>query len=153
MTRKPEFKILPMSEEHIPEVARLEIECFSVPWSPRMLRDAISSPTGVYLAAVSDNGVLGYIGADFVLDTGYITNIAVAPGMRRRGIGAALLSALTREAAERNLKYLTLEVRRGNIPAISLYSSRGFKKTGERPGYYKNPDEDADIMTAEIQSF
>ena len=82
-----------------------------------------------------------------VLDEGYIGNVAVRPAFRRRGIADALLDALETLGRERELSFLTLEVRAGNAPAIALYEKNGYAQTGRRPGYYDHPKEDAILMT------
>lgn len=142
--------IIPMTEEHIRAAADIEKECFSVPWSEKMLLDAIKVRTGVYLVAISNSCVCGYIGADFVLEAGYITNVAVKECARRIGVAAALVTALIEKAKKTGLKYLTLEVRPSNAPAIALYKRFGFNRVGVRRGYYDNPAEDAEIMTSTL---
>ena len=39
-----------------------------------------------------------------------------------------------------------LEVRAGNVPAVGLYDSFGFREIDRRKNYYRNPDEDALVM-------
>ncbi|MBV8971580.1 MAG: GNAT family N-acetyltransferase [Sphingomonadaceae bacterium] len=63
--------------------------------------------------------------------------IGVAPAARRRGIGAALLTAAVRDAAERGDTALFLEVRDGNAAALALYRAAGFAIVGRRPAYYR----------------
>ena len=82
-----------------------------------------------------------------MLDEGYIGNVGVRREFRRRGAADRLLEALDRCAAELGLSFLTLEVRAGNAPAISLYEKHGYVRVGLRPAYYSNPKEDAVLMT------
>ena len=101
----------------------------------------------VFLSALDDMGaVMGYVGLMFVLDEGYISNVAVAPEFRRCGIADALISALI-EREKKALAFLTLEVRESNIPAISLYAKHGFITVGSRKNYYDRPKENALLMT------
>jgi len=72
-----------------------------------------------------------------------LENIAVLPGFRRRGAGAALLSALLEEAGTRHAERILLEVRASNQSAIRLYGQAGFQLLARRRGYYQNPTEDA----------
>ena len=81
-----------------------------------------------------------------VLDEGYISNVAVSPAFRRRGIASALIRALLDRARERNLSFVTLEVRESNAAAIALYEGFGFRPVGRRKNYYDAPKEDAWIM-------
>ena len=78
---------------------------------------------------------------------GYIYNIAVKFKYRRFGIGKDIVNELVNYSKNKNLKFLSLEVRKSNAPAINLYSNCGFEKVGNRKNYYTNPLEDAIIMT------
>ena len=73
-----EYIIVPMDRGHIPQIAALERECFSTPWSENMLSDALFDPKASFIVAEDgEGGVLGYAGLQVVLDEGYIDNIAV----------------------------------------------------------------------------
>ena len=88
----------------------------------------------------------------FVLDEGYISNVAVGPDYRRAGIADALIDRLLTLCREHELSFVTLEVRSGNKPAIALYEKHGFKTVGLRKNYYERPREDALIMTKFFES-
>ena len=111
----------------------------------------LSPDSHVFLTAQTEDGVVGYIGMMYVLDEGYIGNVAVLPAFRRRGIADTLLHALDELAEERGLRFLTLEVRAGNMPARCLYEKNGYVPAGFRPGYYSAPKEDAVLMTKEFE--
>jgi len=106
----------------------------------------------LFLAAERGGEILGYIGLMYVLDEGYISNVAVRPDFRRQGIAESLLSALETRARGMGLAFLTLEVRAGNGPAIALYEKRGFRSVGRRKNYYEKPTEDAILMTLLFQN-
>ena len=76
-------------------------------------------------------------------------NVAVAPGYRRQGVAAALVTALVEELAKAGNHSLTLEVRASNFPAIALYEKLGFSQVGCRKNYYRNPKEDGLILRKE----
>lgn len=144
------YEIVPMDRSHIPQIAALEQECFSDPWSENLLEDALFDPQASFIVAEDDEGmILGYAGLHAVLDEGYIDNIAVVPDARRHGVASALLEVFCRFGAV-NLAFLTLEVRKSNMAAIALYEKFGFQRAGLRPGYYQHPREDAVIMTREF---
>ena len=145
-----EYQIVPMDRSHIPQIAALERECFSAPWSEAMLEEELFNPQASFLVAEDGEGnILGYAGLHAVLDEGYIDNIAVEPDARRHGVASALLDVFCRFGAV-HLAFLTLEVRASNAPAIALYEKYGFRRAGVRPGYYQDPREDAVIMTREF---
>lgn len=141
------YTIVPMDRSHLPQIAQMERELFSLPWSEQMLEDALFDPQASFLVAEDDGGhVIGYAGLHVILDEGYIDNIAVSPDARRHGVGGALLEVFCRFGAAK-LAFLTLEVRASNAPAIELYKKFAFKQVGLRPNYYQLPTEDALIMT------
>ena len=145
------IRIVPMSAAHLDEIADLERICFSVPWSRKMLAEELDNACSAFLAAVDETGrVVGYAGLMVVLDEGYITNVAVHPDFRRRGIAQKLLDVFESFATANKLAFLTLEVRESNYGAIALYGSRGYRGVGRRKNYYEHPKEDAIIMTREF---
>lgn len=131
----------------VPRIAELERECFSAPWSKNAVRETMERENAFFFVAECAGVICGYAGSYHAADEGYITNVAVAGRMRRRGTGRALVCALMEKAKEMALSFLSLEVRVGNIAAIALYESLGFKNLGRRPRFYSNPTEDAYIMT------
>lgn len=134
--------------EHIDAILRLENLCFSLPWTREQLIKQLSDPPHIFLAAEDENGTaVGYVGLMYVLDEGYISNIAVSPEYRRCGIADMLLASLRRRAEDKNLSFLTLEVRKSNIAAQNLYKKNGYTEVGLRKRYYSAPPEDAVLMT------
>ena len=132
---------------HLEEIHAIENACFSLPWTFEQLEKQMNAENCIFLAAVNDDGALmGYIGLMFVLDEGYISNVAVSPDFRRHGVADALILALI-ERTKKHLAFLTLEVRESNTPAIKLYSKHGFESVGKRKNYYDKPKEAALLMT------
>lgn len=140
------YQIVPAKREHLKQIARLESICFSEPWSENTLLEAFSHGTKFFVAQ-KDSKVLGYIGISCILDEGYITNVAVFPDARRQGVGTALIKKVFDLAKELSLSFVSLEVRESNLEAISLYEKSGFKKVGTRKSFYRDPEENARIMT------
>ena len=132
-------------------LAAVEEACFSVPLTVGQLRSLLLSGSTVFLGAREEGRTVGSVWVQIVLDEGYIGNVAVLPDFRRRGIADALLQALDELAGDRALRFLTLEVRAGNTPAIRLYEKHGYLRAGIRPGYYSAPKEDALLMTKEFE--
>ena len=141
-----EFTLIKMSAEHIGQIASLEKECFSEPWSEKALSEELANENSHFLVAVSDE-VLGYIGVQEICGEAYITNAAVFGKYRKCGIGRALISAACEGAKGRGCEFITLEVRESNSPAISLYESEGFDKAGIRKNFYSAPTENGVIYT------
>lgn len=139
-------KIRPMYAADAENVSILEKQIFSQPWTKKGFLDSLKLENTVFLLAEEEETLLGYIGMYAALEEGEITNAAVAPDERRRGIGAMLIQRLLEEAAQRGLTRLVLEVRASNENAIRLYERHGFQKCGIRKGFYEFPKEDAYIM-------
>ena len=141
------YELVPMDRGHLSAIADLERACFSHPWSEAMLAEALYNDAACFIVAQGEDGsVLGYAGLHVILDEGYIDNVAVDPAYRRQGVADALIGAFTR-FGEAKLAFLTLEVRASNDKAISLYTKNGFVQEGRRKDYYKDPKEDAILMT------
>ena len=140
------LKILTATEEDAVKIAGLEKECFSSPWSENAVLEGMRYNTA-FFKAVAGGEFAGYIGVTAVAGEGYINNIAVKKEYREKGAGSLLLNRALDFAREEKLDFLSLEVRRSNTAAISLYKKLGFKSEGERKGFYDNPKEDAAIMT------
>ena len=144
MREQMHVRIVPMTGDHLDEVAELERICFTTPWSRNMLVEELQNDCAAFLVALDDEDhVAGYAGLLVVLDEGYITNVAVRP--------ERLLTPRFLDFAQAHkLAFLTLEVRASNYGAIALYGSRGFRSVGRRKNYYEHPKEDAIIMTKEF---
>ena len=130
----------------VPGIAALERECFSLPWSEAIVASQLTGAGKIMLAAEIEGELAGYIGLQYVLDEGYISNVCTAPEHRRRGVASALIDEMISRARALGLSFLSLEVRVSNDPAISLYAGKGFVSVGVRPKYYEKPTEDAMIM-------
>ncbi|MCI6909151.1 MAG: ribosomal protein S18-alanine N-acetyltransferase [Clostridiales bacterium] len=144
MTQRAE--IVPVTDAMLDGAAAVEAACFSDPWSVRELRKSAASPFTVLRAAVADGRIAGYLCASVIFDESEILRVAVLPEYRRLGVARALLRAFFEEFPK-NATFL--EVRASNIPALALYRSEGFSRTGIRRGYYEHPAEDAVCMRRE----
>ena len=140
-----------MTVAHIEEIARLEKECFSSPWSEDGLKSELDNKFARFYVAFLDGQIAGYIGSHNVLGEVYITNVAVFPEFRRNGVGKALVELLVSEMKAENAEFVTLEVRESNLNAISLYEKCGFEKVGKRKAFYEKPREDGVLMTNYIK--
>ena len=149
---KMHVRIVPMTADHLDEVAELERICFTTPWSRNMLAEELDNYLSAFLVALDDNDkVAGYAGLQAVLDEGYITNVAVRPDCRRQGIAGKLLQVFLDFAKGNHLAFLSLEVRASNYDAMALYGSLGCRSVVRRKNYYEHPREDAIIMTKEFE--
>ena len=138
-----------MQPGDVPFVAALEKECFSMPWPEEAVAKELTNPLSCWLVAWEGEEFAGYVGSQAVLDEADMMNLAVKPGLRRRGIAGALVGALVESLKNKGVRCLTLEVRASNESAIALYEKLGFAQVGRRPRYYQMPREDALILRKE----
>jgi ribosomal-protein-alanine N-acetyltransferase len=128
-------------------VYALEQRCFPTPW-PRadLLRDLSDNPLAVYVVCETEGRLVGYAGLWAILDEGHLTNVAVDPEFRNGGVATMMLTKLFETAREKGTERFTLEVRRSNGAAQSLYRKFGFRTVGYRTRYYQDNGEDAAVM-------
>ena len=138
-----------MDVTHISAVAEMEKLCFSDPWSVNSITSELNNPLSLWLVAMDEDKLVGYVGSQSVLGWSDMMNLAVLPDYRRQGVGEGLVKELIEKLQEQKNTCLTLEVRSSNAPAIGLYEKMGFVQVGKRPNYYHNPKEDALIMRKE----
>ncbi|WP_069650331.1 ribosomal protein S18-alanine N-acetyltransferase [Caloranaerobacter ferrireducens] len=140
-----------MTEEDIDEVLDIEKKSFKTPWSrDAFIKEVNQNKLAKLIVASIEGKVVGYGGIWLIVDEGHITNIAVHPNFRGLGIGNLLVEGLIKICRERGINRMTLEVRKSNKIAQSLYKKFGFKECGIRPGYYSDTKEDAIIMWKEM---
>ena len=128
---------------------RIEEASSPQPWTREIFGDELADTSSrSYRVGCINGQVVGFCGLMIQPDEGHITNIAVSPGFRGLGLGAALLLDTVKIAVARKVRALTLEVRVSNAPARVLYQRFGFAPVGVRPNYYRVDNEDALIMWA-----
>ena len=128
----------------LPQVVAIERRAFTTPWSLAMFVLELSKPSGICLAAVVETELAGYIVCSRYDTVWHVMNVAVDPDRRRRGIATALIQALLDRIGDD--AQVTLEVRRSNAGALTLYERFGFRSAGVRRRYYADNGEDAVIM-------
>lgn len=142
--------IRPMQEDDINAVHDIEKICFSSPWSKNSFFDELNENVCArYFVAIIDNAVIGYGGMWLIINEAHITNIAIHPKYRRMKVGTKILMSMMELAyRELEIKKMTLEVRKSNLIAQTLYEKYGFQIKGTRKKYYDNK-EDALILWCE----
>lgn len=152
------FAVVPLTAAHLDDVMAVESQVAAAGWSRRIFeREMVADRSRCYLVAqrtgaagsgsAAQPAVLGYCGMQVLADEAHITNVAVDPRYRRRGVALRLLVELLREARLRGVGAATLEVRADNVAARELYARLGFRPVGVRPKYY-DATTDALVMWA-----
>jgi ribosomal-protein-alanine N-acetyltransferase len=139
-----------LTEDSVQRLAQIDVEWNPRPWSEQAFREELRNPTHRSLGAFIDERVVGYVMAHQILDEAHITTFGVASDWQRRGVGRALLEAFLGALKARGVVVVTLEVRKGNVIAQSLYTGMGFRAAGVRPAFYHNNGEDALTMRLDM---
>ena len=139
-----------MKTEDVPIVYEMEKTCFADPWGRDSLADFSNGKGHSVFVAEDDKNIIGYGCTQQVLDECEILRIAVNPNFRKKGVGYSLLSEMVNNAYAHGSRIFYLEVRENNVPAIGLYKKLMFTESGRRKNYYKNPTEDAILMSRAI---
>ena len=144
--------IVPLTEEHIDDIVKIESESFGDPWSRKMFKDLLGLSYAVNFVAIENSKVAGYLIVYDIKTEIQIMNIAVKKSERHRKIATKLFDAIFDYAKAKNIREFTLEVRPSNTGAINLYKKLGFIIDGVRKNYYKNPQEDALLMSLKLEN-
>ncbi len=150
MQREPltDWKILPLTEEDIDEVLKIEEDSFPTPWSRNIfikeLKNPVSYSLAGWLTRDSSDLLVAYVFFWIVQGEAHILNLTVREEFRRMGLSKRLLGFVLPFMREKGVEDIFLEVRKSNKAAISLYESFGFRVFYERKDYYV--DEDALVM-------
>ena len=144
------LKIVKAENNHLDEIYKIEKESFTDSWSIESLKSEIYNENTIFLVAVYEKEVLGYILGKVSIESADVLKIAVKLQFRRFGVSKLLLKAFIGNAIKFGIKKLFLEVRVSNNIAINLYKSSGFKVVGIRKKFYADPKEDALLMEKDI---
>lgn len=135
-----------MREEDVLRVYELEKICFRTPWSLNSLKSELTNDVAHYVVALDGDLVVGYAGTWVMFDEAHVTNIAVDPAYRCRGVATGMIVWLMGLALKLGAERMTLEVRETNHNAQRLYASLGFAYAGTRKHYYTDTGENALIL-------
>ena len=129
------------------DIAEVEKSCFPKPWSEEVIRhDIAENGKARYYVAIDAGHVIGYMSVWALDYEGFINNICVVPGYRRRHIASMLIETMLEATEAEGIVSHTLEVRKSNKAARRLYEKFSFKETSVRSHYYSDNGEDAIIM-------
>jgi ribosomal-protein-alanine N-acetyltransferase len=142
-----------MTEKDLDEVVEVERQSFPTPWSKGLFAKELGIPFArAFVAQEKDSGkVVGYLCFWLVDGESHILNLAVHPRRRREGIGTRLLAFGLDYCRGQGVRQITLEVRRSNVKAMSLYRSFQFQPQGVRRKYYTDSGEDAIVMGLDLE--
>ena len=141
--------IILAKKENLPQIANLEKEIFSEPWSEASLELCLTEKA-FCVCCFEDDVLTSYCTLITVLDEAQIINVATNKAFRGKGYAKDVLLKVFEECTKRGIVFISLEVRESNVPAISLYQSLGFTIEGTRKNFYSNPRENAFVMIKKL---
>lgn len=147
-----EARFEPLTAQHLDAVMRVEQQAYAHPWSHGNFIDTLASGYEAQLLMAGDT-LLGYFVAMKGVDEVHLLNITVAPDYQRQGWARVMLDALAIWAKGQGAAWLWLEVRVGNLRAMEVYESQGFRRVGIRKNYYpavQGQREDAIVMNLRL---
>lgn len=144
------FEIRNATTKDINELLELE-NCFAAPWKrENLLYELVENPVNTFLVVTYFNQIVGFIDYWITFDSATISQIAIKPEYRRKGLAKMLLKEMIDDCYAKRVRNIALEVRTHNIHAINLYKKIGFKTILVKPHYYDNGD-DAYYMVLEVK--
>lgn len=147
MMELEQIDFLPLKEENLEELLKIERVSFPTPWSKQAFLSEINQNSlAYYCICLYHDQIIGYGGMWIIIDEAHVTNVAVHPDFRGQKVGEAIMMHLMGMALIKGAYRMTLEVRPSNFSAQKLYQRIGFKAVGRRKGYYTDTKEDAIIM-------
>lgn len=147
------FEIVPMTAQDLDDIMEIERTSFRAPWSRQVFVEELDrdwAHVDVLRTREPRSPVQAFVNYWLVRDEVHVLNVATHPTARRLGHAARLLEHVIAFAHRERCRYVTLEVRRSNAPAIRLYRKYGFRPVGIRPNYYVEDNEDAIVMLLEL---
>jgi ribosomal-protein-alanine N-acetyltransferase len=149
------IRIEECKEGDMAEIMSIERDSYTNAWSEKMFRGEMTNPIARILVGKVDSSpgkyVAGYVVYWRVADEIHLHNIAVRKDQRRKRFAFRLLREAIRFSRSEGAQWVTLEVRRSNLPAQKLYEKFGFLVKGVRPSYYSDTGEDALILWADLE--
>jgi [ribosomal protein S18]-alanine N-acetyltransferase len=141
----PQFHIRPAIAADIPALMSIEREAEAAShWSVEQYQTAVAQNTRRRVVVIeSASTILGFVVVHAITQEWEIENIAVAESARRKGLGSQLVRESLHLARRQGAQEIFLEVRESNVAARALYERSGFAQSGQRRGYYQEPEEDA----------
>lgn len=151
---KAKIRVRIAKSSDLDDIYELDVQTFAMPWSKEALSyDILENDNAFVIVAEYEGEFAGYADIWTVLDEADLNSIAVRVDFRRKGIGDAIMIAMTEMLSASGVATINLEVRVSNMPAIKLYKKYGFNECGVRPGYYLDNGEDALIMKRETGGY
>jgi ribosomal-protein-alanine N-acetyltransferase len=135
-----------MIRRDMPEVLDIERLSFEFPWSDDDFVRCLRQRNCIGMVADADDKVAGFMVYELHKTRLHILNFAVAPELRRRSVGGAMIDKLTAKLSPDRRSRIQLEVRETNLDAQLFFRDRGFRALSVLHNFYDDTPEDAYFM-------
>lgn len=135
-----------MIRRDMPEVVEIEQQSFDSAWTEEDFLTCLRQRNCIGMVAEHQERIVGFMIYELLKSQLHVLNFAVAPLMRRQGIGSQMVEKLTHKLSQQRRNEIRLEVREGNLAAQLFFRSQDFIATGVLRGYYPDTQEDAYVM-------
>jgi len=151
------MKIRPFAHSDAPTLYAIQLKCPQAgQWHEHDYLEVALDENATILVVETETSppreVAGFLVIQRVMDEAEIRNLAIDPSYQRKGVARALLAEGIRRMESLGARRLFLEVRASNWAAIELYRRTGFHPLYTRPGYYRDPADDALVMACDLAS-
>lgn len=123
----------------LPEVLEIENRSFNEPWTEEEFLIALRQRNTI--GCVAESTYMGQIYGFMVYELHkgklVLLNFAVAPEVRRTGVGSAMVERLTCKLSQQRRRQITTSISEGNLPAQLFFANAGFKATAVKNGEIK----------------
>lgn len=140
-----------MRARDVAPVVAIEEAVMDTPWSRSLVEAEMQGGSGIRLVFEVHGQVAGYVFFRFCGPEAELLRIGVRDRSQRLGIGSTLLQAGVAALRCHGVTSCMLEVRSANSTALRFYAKEGFVEVGRRPGYYRQPTDDALILGLELR--
>ena len=135
-----------MIRRDMPEVLSTELASFEYAWTEDDFLRCLRQRNCIGMVAEHDDRVVGFMIYELHKTKLHVLNFAVAPEMRRVGIGTQMVHKLVGKLSSHRRTRITLEVRETNLPAQLFFRTQGFKAVKVLRAFYEDSGEDAFLM-------
>lgn len=147
------YEIVKAKEIHLDEIARIERENFPCPWKREYFQEELYMPLRYNIVMILKEDeekpkLIGYLFSHFTKDELHIAKIATDKLYQRQGVSSLLMDKCISFCKLKKIKFISLEVRVSNIPAIKFYEKYKFEKIYVRKRYYPDGEDAYFMMTS-----
>lgn len=137
--------IQPSAPEQVGHFAVLAAGCADCSMTPDQLQ-TYQRRHGLWSIYDTDQVIVGFIAGRTVLDEAELDQILIDPAFRQRGFAAQGLQHWHEYVRTQGIRWVFLEVREHNEPAVRLYGHLGYEVMGRRHNYYRRPEASGDAL-------